>query len=244
MMTLARMMTFQACLVMSAFLAGCGSSGTSPQSTPQTKSSAPEPKAAPVADIKQKLTKSSSLLMETLQKPTAAYHFTYSAQENINTKYPRDTTAKPEVGPVALDIDLTPDQLNMSSVRGKEKKNQKIAKSDQLNWAMANLELIGPVTSTGMMLAFGQLVAQPSGSESAGGVDADKYTFDTSTASGTVKTGMDIAKSMITNIDNTKGTVWLDKATGTLVKFNIDADFADKNSNAWKEHYEGELTKK
>jgi hypothetical protein len=95
-----------------------------------------------------------------------------------------------------------------------------------------------------MMLAFGQMVAQPAGSGTAGGVDADKFEFDTSTATGTTKTGMDIARAMITNLESTKGTVWLEKSTGKLVKFDIDASFANQQSNSWKEHYEGEVTLK
>lgn len=182
--------------------------------------------------------------MESLQNPTAAYHFSYKAQENINPKFPRDKTAKPDVGPVELDGDFAPDTINMTSIRGKEKTEHKAAKTDQLAWSMSALDLSGPILSTGILLAFGQLVAQPSGSDTVGGVASDKYDFDTSTATGTTKAGLDIAKGMLTSIQSTKGTVWLEKSTGKLVKFNIDADYADKNANSWKEHYEGVVTPK
>jgi len=49
---------------------------------------------------------------------------------------------------------------------------------------------------------------------------------------------------MITNLQSTKGTVWLEKSTGKLVKFDIAASFADQHSNSWQEHYEGEVTPK
>ncbi|MGB7758491.1 MAG: hypothetical protein WBL61_01605 [Bryobacteraceae bacterium] len=155
-----------------------------------------------------------------------------------------DKTAKPEVGPVEIEADISPDQIDLTSLRGKQKTQHKAARTDELGWGMADLETIGPVTSVGIMLAFGQMVAQSAGSGTAGGVDADRYDFDTSTATGTTKAGMDIARSMITSIDVCKGTVWIEKSTGKLVKFDIDASFADQRSNSWKEHYEGEVTRK
>ena len=235
------------CSAMIVLLAGCKGAGTNPggttSATPSTAVGV-QRAAAPANDIKQKLSRCTSLLMESFQKPTASYHFSYKAQENINPKFPRDKAAKPEVGPVEVEADISPDQLNLASVRGKQKTDHKAANTDQLGWSMANLELIGPVTSTGMMLAFGQMVAQPAGSGTAGGVDADRYDFDTNTATGPTKTGMDIARAMITNLQSSKGTVWLEKSTGKLVKFDIDANFADSQSNAWMEHYQGEVSLK
>jgi len=224
-------------------LAACsGSSGSS-----KTGSSAPASSARMAStnnDTKKKFQDCTKLLMDSLQKPTAPYHFSYKAQENINPKFPMDKTAKPEVGPVELEGDFSPDEISLTSVRGKEKTEHKAAKTDQLAWSMTALDTSGPILSTGMMLAFGQLVAQSSGSDSVGGVPADKYDFDTSSATGSTKAGLDIAKAMLTNIQSTKGTVWIEKSTGKLVKFNIDADYADKNSNSWKEHYEGVVTPK
>jgi hypothetical protein len=237
-----------ACGAMIVVLAGCKSAGTG---TEVKRGSAPSasPATAPVAgpapgDIKLKFQRCTKLLLDSFDKPTASYHFSYTAQENINPKFPMDKTSKPEVGPVTVEADISPDQINLTSLRGGKKTENKAAKTDQLGWSMTKLELIGPVTSTAMMLAFGQMVAQPAGSGTAGGVDADKYDFDTTTATGTTKTGMDIARGMITNLEFSKGTVWLEKSTGKLVKFNIDASFADQRSNAWKEHYEGEVSLK
>ena len=108
----------------------------------------------------------------------------------------------------------------------------------------ANRELLGPVPGSWRLLAFGLAVAEPGKPDSVGAVAADKYQFDTTTATGSTKMGIDIARGLITNIASTRGTVWLEKSTGKLVKFNVDANFADKNNNAWKEHYEGEVTPK
>jgi hypothetical protein len=197
-----------------------------------------------MSDTQTKLTNCTKLLMDSMEKPSAPFHFSYKAQENINPKYPMDKTAKPEVGPVELEADISPDEIDTTAVRGGKKTESKVKKTDAGGLALAQLELIGPTTSTGILLAFGQLAARPSGSDSVGGVAADKYDFDTSTAVGTNRAALDIAKSMLTNIQNTQGTVWLEKTSGKLVKFNINADYADKNGNSWKEHYEGEVTPK
>lgn len=192
----------------------------------------------------KKVTEGNRLLMESLQKPTAPFHISYKAQENINSKYPMDKTAKPEVGPVDLEADLSPDEMSLINASGTKKTERKAKKGDEGNWAFAQLELLGPIMKTGMVLAIGQAVARPSGSDNVGSMSADKYDFDSTTATGAQKMGIDMARSMLTNIQTTKGTVWIDKGSGRMVKFYIDADYADKNNNTWKEHYEGEITPK
>ena len=227
---------FLACLVIAVVLAGC-------KSRTATISAARVERSG-ISDTQKKLQNCTKLLMDSMQKPSAPFHFSYKAQENINPKFPMDKTAKPEVGPVELEADISPDEIDIASVRGGKKTERKVMKTDPGGLALAQLDLIGPTTSTGILLAFGQLAARPSGPDSVGGVAADKYDFDTSAATGTNRAALDIAKSMLTNIQNTQGTVWLEKASGRLVKFNINADYADKNGNSWKEHYEGEVTPK
>jgi hypothetical protein len=238
-----------ACLVIAGSPACKGSTSTSsstrsastPGSSPPASFASARADRATSNDTKRKFGDCTRLLLESLEKPTAPFRFSYKAQENINPKFPADKTAKPEVGPVEVVADSTADELNITIVRGNKKTEQRAAKTDQLAWSMATMELIGPVAGTGILLAFGQPVAQATGSDTVGGVAADKYDFDTSTATGTTKAGLEIAKSMLTSIQSTRGTVWLEKSTGKLVKFNIDTDFADKNKTAWKEHHEGEV---
>jgi hypothetical protein len=196
------------------------------------------------SDLSKTIGESSRLLMDFLEKPTAAYHFSYKAQENINMKYPMDKSAKPEVGPVEVQVDGSPDEINLASVRGNKKTEHKAKKGDELAWSMAQLAIVGPVGNVGIVLAFGQLAARPTGSETVGGAPADRYDFDTAGAMGANKAAFEIARSMISNLQSTKGTIWIDKASRRLTKFNIDTDLADKVGNAWKEHYEGELTLK
>ena len=219
-----------------ALLANCSNRGSTASSVRMERSTANE--------ASQKLQNCTKLLMDSMEKPTTPFHFSYKAQENINTKYPMDKAAKPELGPVAVEADVSPDEIDVTSTRGKQTSSHKAKKGDEGAWAFAQMDLLGPMTGTGILLAFGQAVARPAGSDTVGGVATDKYDFDTSTATGSTKAGLDMAKAMITNIDNTKGTVWVDKATGRLTKFNMEAEFKDKAGNTWNEHYEGEVTPK
>jgi len=227
---------FVACLAVIVLLVGC-KSGVSPTTSARLE-------RATTGDAQSKLSNCMKLLLDSMEKPQAPFHYAFKGEENINPKYPMDKSAKPEVGPVDLQADISADEINITEVRGQKKTEHKAKKSDELGWPMAHLSLLGSLTSPGFAIAVGTTIARPAGSDTVGSVAAEKYEFDTSTATGAQKAGLEIAKSMLTNIESTKGTVWLEKDTGRLVKFNIDADLRDKAGNAWKEQYEGEVTPK
>jgi len=52
------------------------------------------------------------------------------------------------------------------------------------------------------------------------------------------------ARIVVSTIRSCRGTAWIAEDSGQLIKFNIDADYLDKNNQAWKEHYEGLVTPK
>jgi hypothetical protein len=179
-----------------------------------------------------------------MSKPTKSFHFSCKGQENISEKYMRDKTQAPEVGPVALEADISPDEVDVTQTRSQTTKVSKAKKGDEMNWAMNSLVLIGAITSPNFSIAIGSSVASSPSPDMVGTTPADKYTFDTSTATGPQKIGLDAVRSMLTNIKETKGTAWIAKDSGVMVKFNIDTDYLDKNGHAWQEHYEGEVTPK
>lgn len=195
-------------------------------------------------EIVKKMSESSKILMDNMKDPKAPFRFAYKGQQNINNRFPMDKTAKPEIGTVSLDADLSPGEIDITEMRGEKKSETKAKKASDLDWSMAQLSLIGALTNPTFAMAVGSPVVSSAGSDSAGGTSCDKYVFDTTTATGSQKAGMEIAKSMLTNIKDAKGTVWVAQNTGQLTKFNIDVDYADKNGNAWAEHYEGETTPK
>lgn len=228
-----------ASLVLAAALVGCKSNPApvkSAASTPATRVSA--------QSDARRLSAGANKLIDAMSKPTKSFHFSFQGQENISDKYLRDRTQAPEVGPVDLQADISPDELNLTETRGQSKKAAKAKKGDEMNWAMAQLSLAGVMMSPNFTIAIGSTVASSPSNDIVGTTLADKYTFDTANATGSQKMALDVTRAMLTNIQNCRGTAWIAKDSGELVKFNLDANFLDKNAHSWKEHYEGEVTPK
>jgi hypothetical protein len=226
-------------LLLAAVLIGC-------KSNPAPVKSAGSVSATGVSahSDARRLSSGASKLIEAMSKPTKSFHLSFQGQENINDKYPRDKTQAPEVGPVNVQADISPDELDLTETRGQTKKVAKAKKGDEMNWAMAQLSLLGVMTDPNFTIAIGSTVASPPSNDMVGTTLADKYTFDTSTATGPQKMALDAARAMLTNIKECKGTAWIAKDSGELVKFNLDAEYQDRNAHSWKEHYEGEVTPK
>jgi len=207
--------------------------------------SGPVPRSSPpnMTDARR-LSDGANKLIDAMNKPTKTFHFSFKGQENVNDKYPRDKTQAPTVGPVTLEADISPDEINLTETRGSVTKTSKARKGDEMNWAMANLMTLGMMTSPNLVIAVGSSVTSPPSTDLVGVTPADKYTFDTTTATPTQKMGLDAARMILTTTRECKGTAWIAKDSGLLIKFNIDADYADANNHAWKEHYEGDLTPK
>lgn len=230
-----------AALIGSAFVLTLGA--CSPNSTTPSLN----PIKAPTENAGRKIGDANKLLMDSLTKPTAAFHYSYQAQKNINPKFPTDPKAKPEVGPVSIEADIAPDELSVETVEGKKKTETKAKKSDPMNWAMAQLSLTTSMLGPAMDLAFATPVAKSAGTESVGSMTAAKYTFDTSQADASQKTGMAIAMGMLggkVKIGSLKGAAWVDQATGKLVKYTIDSELSDQSGDSWKEHEEMLITPK
>ncbi len=109
---------------------------------------------------------------------------------------------------------------------------------------MANLTTLGMMTSPNLVIAVGSTVTSPPSTDLVGATPADKFTFDTAAATPSQQLGLEAARAVLTTIKDCKGTAWIAKDSGLLIKFNIDADYLDRNSHAWREHYEGEVTPK
>ena len=80
-----------------------------------------------------------------------------------------------------------------------------------------------------------------------GSVSTDKYEFDTANASAAERAGIDAAMGMLggrQKLTAVKGTAWIDKATGRVVKFDVATDLSDKAGNSWKETCEATYTAK
>jgi hypothetical protein len=225
-----------ACLAVAGLLAGCKNSAPPATTTPSVS-------RPTVNTAAKRLGRSGRILMDMMKDPKTPFHYSYKGQENVNDKYAFDKTAKPQVAAVTLEADLSPDEMSITSTRGGKKEDHSAKKSDDLRWSMAQLFLITNVTGPTMSIDVVASMASAAGSDTVGAVAADKFTIDTATAAGNQRAGFDIAKSMLT-IKDVKGTAWVAKDSGALVKFNLDESRADERGNAWEEHYEGEVKPK
>lgn len=233
------MFAWLAGLMLVAALLACNNS-----STPVVRSVSAPSASMPDMTDSQRLSDGASKLTDAMKKPTGSFHFSYKGQENINNKYPQDKTELPQVGPVALQADVSPEEISLTETRGSTIRTSKAKKGDELNWGMANLTTFGVMTSLTLVIAVGSSVTPPPTTDLVGATPADKFTFDTTAATPSQKIGLERARMVVTTIKDCKGTAWIAKDSGLLIKFNIDADYLDKNNHAWKEHYEGEVTPK
>jgi hypothetical protein len=226
-------------LALAAALAGC-------QNNPApVTSSAPTSRAfKPNITDAKRLSDGANKLLDAMSKPTQPFHFSFKSQENINDKYPRDKTVTPRVGPVAVQADISPQKITLTETRGQTTKETKAKKGDDLDWAIAGLSTLGVMTSPNFVIVVGSTVTSSPSTDLVGATPADKFTFDTMTATPSQKMGLEAARMVLTTIKDCKGTAWIAKDSGLLIKFNIDADYLDQYNHAWKEHYEGEVTPK
>lgn len=220
---------------LTAALLGCNNPSTSPgRSGVATRASTPNRTDA------KRLSDGASKLIDAMNKPTASFHFSFKGQENIS----KDKRQPPEIGPVALQADISPDEINLTATHGSTIQTTKAKKGDELNWGMANLTTLGVMTSPDLVIAVGSSVASSPSADLVGATSSDKFTFDTTAATPSQKIGLDAARAVLTTIRDCKGTAWIARDSGLLIKFNIDADYLDKYKHTWREHYEGEVTPK
>lgn len=203
--------------------------------------SAPEPQA-PVLNITdaQRLSDGASKLIDAMKKPTESFHFSYKGRANLS----EDKTKLPQVGPVALQADISPEVISLTETRGSTTKTSKARFDEEVNWGMANLATLGVMTGPTLVIAVGASVTPPPSTDLVGTTPADKFTFDTTAATPSQKMGLERARMVVTTIKDCKGTAWIAEDSGLLIKFNIDADYLDKNNHSWREHYEGIVTPK
>jgi hypothetical protein len=200
----------------------------------------------PAEEDSQKVGNGVKLLMDSIDKPQTSIHFSYQAQENLNLKFPSQAGSQPVVGTAQVEADITPGDIDVIETRGGKKTETKAAKSDPM-FGLAKLPVLGAMLEVTFPLAFSGPSAQSAGSDTVGGVAADKFNVDTTTANATTQAGMEVAAAMLggkIKIKSVKGAVWLDKSTGRLVKFNLDSELSTQDGQSWQEHHEVVVTPK
>lgn len=85
------------------------------------------------------------------------------------------------------------------------------------------------------------------GDEQTGGYDARHYTFDLAGVDADIKKAMQMGNSLglrQTKDYNVKGSAWIAKSDGRMVKFSFDNIYTFSNGKIDSTHYEGTITKK
>jgi hypothetical protein len=186
------------------------------------------------------------LLMDSIDKPQAGLHFSYQAQENINPKFPSQAGTLPELGAVTLEADVTPDEVTVSENRGGKPTQTKSNKSDPM-FGLAKLEVTSSLLKVTIPFAVGSPTAESAGSDAVGGTPADKFNMDTTTANANTRAALDMLGAMFggkVKIKSVKGSAWLEKSSGRLVKFDLNTDLSTQDGHSWQEHYQAVVTQK
>ena len=181
-------------------------------------------------------------LIDAMNRPDRAFRFSFKGQENITDQPAQGKSQQPRVGPVALDVSVTPLALDLKERRGEKVTQSKAKMEDETSWKMAHLVILSVMSRPDLVIVAGSTVAGPPASDTVGTTMADKYSFDSTTAEGSQKRAFDLARLVVAGVKDCTGTVWIAKDSGELIKFNVDADYLDQDGRTWKEHYEGEVT--
>ncbi len=220
-----------AVLLFVATLAGCQNY------VPPAPKADPAPLGPDQAQIDaQRLNDGASKLTDAMKKPSESFHFSYQAEENLTI----DPIDPPDVGKVALEADVTLEEIHLKETRGKVTEATKAESGNEVKWEMAHMTMVRLMSNPMLVIAVGASIANPPSEDLVGSIAADKFVFDTaSELTPAQKVGLGRARTVISSIQSCKGTAWIAKDSGELVKFDIDAQYQDKNAHAWHEHYEG-----
>ena len=204
--------------------------------------SKPEPRSLPTSQPSgpsiteaKRLSDGINKLIKAMKRPTQSFQFEFHGLENLND----DATTPPEIGAVSLSAEVSPQEIKLTEKRASTSRTSTAKRSDETNWEMVNSTILGMMTNPNLVIAMGATVASPPSTDLVGTTVADKFTFDTTTASEVEQRRLEGARQVLSTIKDCAGTAWIAEDSGLLVKFSVDADYLDKDHRAWKEHYEG-----
>jgi len=228
-----------ACLAVAGLLASCQRSAPP---TAKSQATATQGASRPTVNTASaRLRQGAKILTAAMEHPNTPFHYSYKGQQNVTERYAFDKTLKPQVGAVTMEADVSPDEMIITSMWVGKKEDHNAKKSDEFGWTNAQISLSANVTEPVQWIDVLAGFATEAGSDTVGGVAADKFTFDSSTVPAAQKFEYDaVMPSLCKAI---KVAAWVAKDSGELVKFNIDESIADERG-AWEEHREGEVTPK
>lgn len=166
-------------------------------------------------------------VIDSIQNPTEAFHYTYKKDTSDNN--------------LIQEADIAPDTINGSSKDKYATREIKGVKSDSASWqsAWAGLMAISGMSSTVALVNHSSAMVRES-KGTMNGYDAVQYSIDTSRGNA-AEAGL--YKITLGDGGFEKGTVWVN-AKGCPVNLLLDSEMHLKNGTVEKQHYEVQMVKK
>jgi len=166
-------------------------------------------------------------VMDRLQNPPEAFHYTYQ---------------KVSDNPVHEEADVTPQSIDGTFQIGADSATPVHGvRTDAAGWqsAWSSLRGIGGMAGTVALVRNGSAIVRE-GAEKLNGYDAIKYSIDTARATDADKS---LFQSTLGPAGFERGAIWA-TAQGCPVKISLDVESHPKNGDASKEHYEEAILRK
>ena len=166
-------------------------------------------------------------VMDHIQKPTEAFHYSYKKQSDY---------------PVEEQADITPQTIDGSFKNNDAERPVHGVRSDSQSWSTASSGLMGisGMSSTVALINNSSSVTMPQGAEKINGYDTTKLSIDT--------TRGDMAEQGLYRVTLgsggfEKGTAWV-TSQGCPVKLVLDSEMHLRNGEVDKTRYEIEMVRK
>lgn len=222
-------------------LAGC--------KTPAAKSEAKSTEKTPAVtksdadDLQAAMDK----LQDSLGKPAGPFHVSFkkSGTDGFTTQCDADVSSDGIVGKqtdfaptTKVGSDTFPAHTNVRDLKG--------TPVGSPEWGYARGNIIGAYLNG--HIGDAQEGVKYVGDEQTGGYEARHYDFDLANVDATIKKAMNLGNAMPgarqTKDFNMKGSAWIAKDDGRMVKFAYDMTFTFADGSTDTTHYEGAVTKK
>ena len=222
-------------------LSGCKTSAAKPES--KTNEKKPPVTKEDLDDLQAAMNK----LQDSLDKPAGPFHVSLkkSNSDGFTTQCEADVSSDGIVGKqtdfaptTKVGTDTFPAHTNVRELNGAPLGSQQ--------WGFARGSIIGAYLNG--HIGDAQEGVKYAGEEQTGGYEARHYDFDLANVDATIKRAMNLGNAMpgmrSTKDFNMKGSAWIAKDDGRMVKFQYDTIYTFADGTADTTHFEGVVTKK
>ena len=222
-------------------LAGCKTSAAKSESKSMEKK--PAVTKSDLDDLQAAMDK----LQDSLGKPAGPFHLSLkkSGSDGFTTQCEADVSSGGILGKMTdfapmtkVGSDTFPAHTNVRELKGTPLGSQE--------WGYARGNIIGAYLNG--HIGDAQEGVKYVGDEQMGGYDARHYDFDLANVDATIKKAMNLGNAMPgmrqTKNFNMKGSAWIAKDDGRMVKFAYDTTYTFADGSTDTTHYEGVVTKK